>query len=308
MSRIEPNDVGNDFLKYRAVVEFGNSILQDACAPKMPWWSLSKTVIAAAALALVQRKRLTLDDSVLGESYTLRQLLQHTSGLPDYGGLPAYHHAVAEGITPWSRWEVLDRVESKMLRSAPGQRFAYSNIGYLIVRILIEEATGLNLADALYQLVFAPIGLDEVRLAIQPDDLEGSPFASARGYHPGWVYHGLVLGTPAEAALFLSRLLDGDLLDAAMVNSMRDRFPIAESLNDGRPWNSAGYGMGLMMDIRSAAGPCYGHTGEGPGSTTATYWFEKLPGRRTVAVFAGTPEPRRVEAEVLQIARSGQLA
>jgi len=308
MSRIETNAVGTDFVKYRAVVEFGNTIYQDACASAMPWWSLSKTVIAAAALALVQRERLTLDDPVVGESYTLRQLLQHTSGLPDYGGLPAYHHAVAEGITPWSRRELLDRVESKLPRSTPGQRFAYSNIGYLIVRILIEENTGLDIAEALHQLVFAPIGLDDIRVAMQPDDLEGNPFASAKGYHPGWVYHGLVLGTPAKAALFLSRLLGGDLLDAGMIDSMRGRFPIAESPEDGRPWNSAGYGMGLMMDIRSAAGPCYGHTGEGPGSTIATYWFETLPGRRTVAVFARTSDPGRVEREVLQIARSGHLS
>jgi CubicO group peptidase (beta-lactamase class C family) len=101
----------------------------------------------------------------VGESYTLRQLRQHTSSLPDYGGLPAYHHAVAEGITPWSRRELLDRVNSKLLRSMPGQRFAYSNIGHLIVRTLIEETTGLDLADALHQLVFAPIGLDEIQVA-----------------------------------------------------------------------------------------------------------------------------------------------
>lgn len=308
MSSIETNYDGTSFVKYRAVVEFGNTIFQDGGAPTMPWWSLSKTVIAAAALALVKRGRLTLDDPVVGESYTLRQLLQHTSGLPDYGELPAYHQAVAEGITPWSRRELLDRVNSKLLRSTPGQRFAYSNVGYLIVRILIEETTGLDLADALHQLVFAPIGLDEIQVATQPSDLERNPFASAKGYHPGWVYHGLVVGTPAEAALFLSRLLGGDLLDAAMVNSMRSRFPIAERPRDGRPWSSAGYGLGLMMDVRSEAGPSYGHTGEGPGSTTATYWFETLPGRRTIAVFAGTSDPGRVEREVLQIARAGQLS
>jgi hypothetical protein len=82
-SSIETNDAGTSFAKYRAVVEFGNTIFQDGDAPTMPWWSLSKTVIAAAALALVKRGRLTLDDPVVGESYTLRQLLQHTSGLPD---------------------------------------------------------------------------------------------------------------------------------------------------------------------------------------------------------------------------------
>ena len=307
MCRIDASNDGRHFIAYQAVVERGSIIHEDACATPLPWWSLSKTVIAAAALALVQKARLALDGPLAGQSYTLRHLLQHTSGLPDYGGLPAYHQGVAATGNPWSRRELLASVDAELLLSTPGQRFAYSNVGYLMVRILIEQTTGLEFADALHDLVFAPLSLDDIKMAMQPRDLENGPFALPRGYHPGWVYHGLVVGTPAQAALFLSRLLEGNLLDAAMITVMRNRFPISECGIEGRPWNSAGYGLGLMMDIRSPAGPCYGHTGEGPGSTTATYWFEALPGSRTVAVFAGTSSAGRVEREVLAVAQSDQL-
>jgi D-alanyl-D-alanine carboxypeptidase len=68
----------------------------------VPWWSFSKTVLAAAALVLVDRRRLDLDAPIGGAPYTLRHLLQHTSGLPDYGPDPDYHRAVAAGESPWT--------------------------------------------------------------------------------------------------------------------------------------------------------------------------------------------------------------
>jgi D-alanyl-D-alanine carboxypeptidase len=293
---------------YRAMVERGEIIWQDANATRMPWWSLSKTAIAAAALALVQRGRLTLDEALSGQSFTLRHLLQHTSGLPDYGGLAEYHQAVAARLAPWSRQELFDRVESQRLRSIPGEQFAYSNVGYLIVRSAIEDATGLGLGDALDELVFRPLNLENMRVASLPADLSDSPLAIPKGYHPGWVFHGLVLGTPAQAALFLSRLLGGNFLDAALLKSMRERFTISEGALPNRPWNSAGYGMGLMIDVRSPFGPSYGHTGAGPGSTTATYWFEALPGKRTVSVFAGIDDQGIVEREVLALAKRDQFS
>jgi CubicO group peptidase (beta-lactamase class C family) len=220
---------------YRAVVERDEIIWQDANATRMPWWSLSKAAIAAAALALVQRGRLILDEVLPGQSYTLRHLLQHTSGLPDYGGLAEYHQAVAAGVAPWSRQELFNRVESQRLRSIPGERFAYSNVGYLIVRSVIEDATGFGLGDALDELAFRPLGLKDVRVASVPADLRGSPLAIPEGYHPGWVFHGLVLGTPAQAALFLSRLLSGNLLDAVLLKFMRERFAISEGATPDRP-------------------------------------------------------------------------
>jgi CubicO group peptidase (beta-lactamase class C family) len=278
---------------YRATVERGKIAWQDAAAPPSPWWSLSKTAIAAAALVLVQRGRLALDELLFGHEFTLRQLLHHTAGVPDYGALAEYHQAVASGLPPWSRTELLARVDAQRLRSKPGTRFVYSNVGYTVVRGLIEGATGSHLGDALDDLVFRPLGLEDVRVASVPSDLGMRPWGSLEGYHPGWVFHGLLVSTPAQAALFLDRLLGGELLGDLLLESMREPVMIS---------NTAAYGLGLMIDLGSPLGACFGHTGQGPGSTTATYRFEAPDGARTVSVFAAMDDRGTVEREALALA------
>lgn len=287
---------------FRAIVERGQIVWQDAEAPPAPWWSLSKTAIAAAALVLVQRKRLELDIPLARQNYTLRQLLQHTAGLPDYGGMVEYHKSVASGFAPWSDQELFDRVAAKKLGSMPGERFAYSNVGYLIVRRMIEEATGLALGRALDDLVFRPLELKDVRVANIPEDLTGPTRASPVGFHPGWVFHGLVVGSAAHAALFLGRLFEGELLNASMLANMRQPVVISETAIPNRPWNSAGYGLGLMIDLHSPLGPCYGHTGSGPCSTTATYWFGAMPRSPAVSAFAGVEDQGMVERAAFVLA------
>ena len=127
-------------------------------SPPVPRWSFTKTILAAAALALVGQKRLSLDEPIDGKPYSLRHLLQHTSGLPDYGGLPEYHAAVAAGQMPWSGEELLSRVKSRQLLFSPGTSWAYSNVGYLMVRQILERAFDGDVHHAIRTLVFTPAG------------------------------------------------------------------------------------------------------------------------------------------------------
>lgn len=286
----------------RAVVQNGQLLEQDTPTRPLPWWSLSKTTLATAALVLVQQDKLELDRLLAPAPYTLRQLLNHTAGLPDYGRLAAYHAAVAAHQTPWPAEELLERTEAQRLRSAPGERFAYSNVGYLLVRQLIEQTTGLASQQALEQLVFRPLGVEGLKVAETTEALRDCHDAVTPNYHPGWVFHGLILGTPAQAALFLDRVLGGDLLTPALLQSMRSGVPIAFMDNPERPWRSADYGLGLMIDPLYAAGPCYGHTGAGPGSSTATYRCETPHEARTASVFAGGADQGVVEREALRLA------
>src|SRR5688572_12303948 len=103
----------------------------------VPWWSFTKTVIAAAALMLVRDGYLSLDREIEKRGYTLRQLLQHTAGLTDYGALIAYHEAVLRNDEPWPATVMLQKAEAGRFRYEPGKSWGYSNIGYLAVRRLI---------------------------------------------------------------------------------------------------------------------------------------------------------------------------
>ncbi len=180
-----------------AIIEAGVLTEAHGIDQPVPWWSFTKTILASAALVLVRDGRLTLDCPVRDRPFTLRQLLQHQSGLVDYGGLAAYHEAVARGDEPWPVSELLRRTDARRLRYEPGQGWGYSNIGYLMVRELIEETAGEDSA-AISRLVLRPLDINGARIARTPADLAGVAMGSASSYHPGWVYHGLVVGPLRE--------------------------------------------------------------------------------------------------------------
>jgi len=234
----------------------------------VPWWSFTKTVLSATSLTLVRDGLVGLDDTMPEGPFTLRHLLRHEAGLADYGELPGYHAAVARGETPWPVDEMLQRLDAARLRHEPGTGWRYSNVGYLYVARLIERVTGLALEEALMQRALAPLGVAGVRVAKTKADVPGPGVAPA--YDPGWVYHGLLVGPLSDAALFLDRLLAGHLLPEALLREMQTARPLGGAI-PGRPWTSAGYGLGLMQGTVDAGLTVAGHTGVGPGSVVAVY-------------------------------------
>ncbi len=276
-----------------AIVESGRIVASDGDDLVVPWWSFTKTLIAAAALALVRDGRLQLDDTVRGRRFTLRQLLQHRAGVPNYGGLASYHRDVAADREPWPVTELLRAVDADTLRFAPGEGWDYSNVGSLLARHAIEAACGSDLDQALKRLVFAPLGVEGPRVALTRADLAEVTMGDVASYHPGWVYHGLAVGRVSDAALVLDRLLTGDLLPAPLKIAMCEAHPLGGPIQ-GRPWQTAGYGLGLMIGAGRAQQHVLGHTGGGPGSVIAVY---HCPARgRTIAAFAPGEDENAVES------------
>jgi CubicO group peptidase (beta-lactamase class C family) len=235
----------------------------------VPWWSFTKTVLAIAALRLVEDGMLCLDTPIAGESFNLRQLLRHEAGLADYGLIAQYQGDVAAGRTPWSVEQLLDRVDVRSARGTPGQGWRYSNVGYLYVGRQIAQAMGLGLADALRTCVFQPAGLTTARLARLPPDLADVNMGDATGYHPGWVYHGLVTGSALDAARLLAALVHGSLLQADTLAQMCESRALPEHRSALHP--DPAYGLGLMLHSRDAQLHPLGHSGAGPGSQIAVY-------------------------------------
>ncbi len=283
-----------------AVVEEGSVVSGCDMGRPVPWWSFTKTVLAAAALTLVRDGSLGLDETLPEKPYTLRHLLQHRSGLANYGGLAAYHEAVARGEDPWPVPILLERTHAERLRYPPGEGWDYSNIGYLFVRQIIQEATGEPLNAALRRLVLTPLGVRTARIASALADLDGTPMGDATGYHPGWVYHGLVVGPIEEAALLLDRLLNGGVLPDDLLAHMRSVHALPGPIPD-RQWVLPGYGLGLMSGEVASGLVVEGHTGGGPGSTIAVYRTSSGPIPRTVAYFATSDERKEAEDEVFRL-------
>jgi CubicO group peptidase (beta-lactamase class C family) len=265
------------------VVRNGAIVAEQGGGTLVPWWSVTKTVIAAAALVLVNEGRLHLDRLLPGQPFTLRQLLQHRAGLCDYGELPEYHAAVVRGDAPWSPDDMLLRSDAARLRYPPGEGWGYSNIGYFLAVRAMEAASGQSLESVLQSRVLHPLEIDQVRVAREVADMAGAAMGKAEGYDPGRVYHGLLVGPLRQAPLLLDRLLTGGLLPAALRDELLTGHPV-EGDQGERPWSRPAYGLGVMMDRGRPDHPV-GHTGGGPGSAIAVYRTEANGTGTSIAAF-----------------------
>jgi CubicO group peptidase (beta-lactamase class C family) len=276
-----------------AVAENGRIVVARGVDVAIPWWSFTKTVLPAAALVLVRDGCLALDAPMPGRPFTLRQLLQHRAGIADYGGLTAYHAAVDRGDDAWPLPALLQATQAERLRSPPGQAFAYSNIGYVLVRQAIERVTSVDLGTALRRLVLDPLGISDACLVTART---ATPVPGIRPrYDAGWVYHGLLVGPLRSAVLLLHRLLRGDLLPAPLLAQMVDGQDVGDAAPD-RPWSRPAYGLGLMCG-ETRMGRVAGHTGGGPDSVIAIY-----NGARTAGTFAVRGDVGGIEKAAIEAA------
>ncbi|MGB3201320.1 MAG: serine hydrolase domain-containing protein [Nodosilinea sp.] len=279
-------------------------------------YSITKTLIAAAILHQVNTGQLDLEAPIqqywpefpIATPITLRQILSHTSGLPDYGGLAAYHEAVkvSPGF-PWSKQDYWDVAHTHGLRFAPGTGWAYSNIGYLALKNLLERTTGRSLQKSLDALFFRPLELVHTSVATTLDDaadltpgytqaLGGDEMLNmTQRYHPGWVSHGVVISTASELAAMIDALFSGQILELSLVNAMAQ--PI-HSLGPHSPLQNVACGLGLFIDTASPYGSVMGHSGGGPGYSTAAFHFAMLAGSPTTIVAATNQDGDNVGVDI----------
>ena len=204
----------------------------------------------------------------------------------------------------WSVDELLTRRNARRLLSPPGEQWAYSNIGYLFLRQLIERTTGANLDTALRQLIFLPLHITHTRLAMTASDMEQTLWGNPTSYDPRWVFHGLLIGPPTDAVCFLDGLLAGKVISATTLAVMQEE-RIFGGAAPGRPWAQTGYGLELMIGKMNGAGRVVGHSGTNRDSISALYAFLDVPGRPIVAVFAQGTDAGIAEHEAVRLALAG---
>jgi D-alanyl-D-alanine carboxypeptidase len=254
-------------------------------AARYPIYSVTKTAVAAAVLLLAREGAIELD--------SVRRLLDHTSGVRDYGSLPEYHEAVR--TRPGSAWdddEFLARTTAAGAQFEPGKGWAYSNTGYLLLRRLLDEHGGLA--------AFLPrLGLGSATVAERADDLGAAvPAPSAllfdgvddvrSVYDPRWVGHRTLVAR-AEDLLGFWRDLPAEMLDP------RTFVPIgADAPGFVRP----SYGLGLMADPEHPLGTVVGHGGGGPGYAAGVF---ALPRADAVAIVLAADERYPAQKAALEL-------
>ncbi|RRS04522.1 class A beta-lactamase-related serine hydrolase [Aquabacterium soli] len=257
-------------------------------------YSITKTFIACLLLQLAEAGQLDLDAPVkplwqgpplpgsFSDAVTTRRLLNHTAGLPDYGGLKAYHAQVREHPgQPWTAGEFIEATLIQPWSVPEPARFAYSNPGYMLLRHLLETVGGEPWTQQLTKRVCQPLGLIHTTVASDTADLlplapglsrviaDGDGWLDVRGrYHPGWVSHGVIASTASDVTAFLHGLFSGRLLQPGSLAAMLDAVPVGAA---GGRWRQPRYGLGLMVDPAMEPGPVRGHNGGGPGYSASAF-------------------------------------
>ncbi len=272
-------------------------------------YSITKIFIASLVLMLRDEGRLSLDDRMArwlpglaeAERISLRRLLDHTAGVPDYGGLSAYHEDLrASPTSPWSFERYVAETLEKGLSFEPGNGWAYSNPGYLLLRTVAERAAGRRLAELIAERITRPLGLARTFVPESIEDLASlapamsqalSPDGTSRDvrsvYHPGWVSHGVVASTPSEIVRFFDALARGRLISPASVQEMTVAVPVPAAAG---PWGRPGYGLGIMVDAASRWRLVWGHNGSGPGYSTSALHAPSL-GQASVCAMCAFEDP-----------------
>lgn len=276
---------------------------------RFPVGSITKTFVATVVLQLVGEGRLRLDEPVgrtlpgllaNGTSITLRQLLNHTSGLFNYTEDPALEAGVEQNRV-WDPRELVAMAEAHPSSFPAGSAWAYSNTNYIVAGLLVEAVTHRRLATELRRRIFEPLDLEatsfpgrtgEVRGGtahgyLPPELLptpDGTPF-DVTGFNLSYAWSaGAIVSNAADLSRFYRVLLGGRLLAPRLLREMKTTVP-------ADPTNPDGYRYGLgMARIQGPCGVIWGHSGAVFGYSDDAYWNEQT-GRTVVLAVTMYPIP-----------------
>jgi D-alanyl-D-alanine carboxypeptidase len=283
----------------------GYSSGEDSIKPEMVFGlgSVTKIYFATIVMQLVEKGRLSLDSSIkqwlpddmpfIDNSITIRQLLNHTSGLYRYQGSPKWFREVIDTNTNkiWSPKEIVDSFAEKPICN-PGICWGESPFDYILLGMIVEKITGKKAADVLTDFIISPLGLKNTSL--YPDETdqsgkfahfwwdvdhsgkltdvfpEGSKVPLAAMFSSAWT-SGAIISTAEDLAIFTKALFENRVLSKISLKQMVTPIQIG---------NSPEYGFSVVVDTIDKK-KVYWHTG---GIGYASVFFYVPDDRLTIAV------------------------
>lgn len=247
--------------------------------------SITKTFTATVLLALRAEGKVSLDAPVStyvkgvprGDVMTVRQLLNHTSGLVDYTQCEEFWSAVeADPAHVWKPEDLIALAATKKPYFEPGKGWQYSNSDYIVAGMVVEAASGQTAAEAMRARILAPYGLTHTYL----DGYEEAVPGLVRGYEtngtdfldvtwsedPSWAWTaGGLVSTTDDLTKFYAELLGGNVLAPAELQEMKNLV--------NTTWaNIPEYGLGLA-ERKFGSRLALGHEGGVWGFVSASYLF-----------------------------------
>jgi D-alanyl-D-alanine carboxypeptidase len=268
--------------------------------------SIAKPFVAAVVLQFVEEGKLKLDDTMPellpadvsarfknADRITLRMLLDHTSGIPEWLSDAVIGQIAADPVKVWNVHEFLDLASAQPPAFAPGAGWAYSNTDYNLLGLVIERATGLPWREAVTRRVIEPLGLASTMLP-EPGDV-AMPGAFMHGYGmiggtvmdltfidpsmAGAAGGGALVTTVSDLATFLTAVRTGELFKDPRTFAMMSDFVPAEG-EGGR----TGYGLGLERYELPGGIEMIGHSGGTAGYRSGMFFFPALDVTMTFAM------------------------
>lgn len=242
--------------------------------------SMNKMFTAVAIAQLVEQGKLSYDDLIgkylgadwilpeVGEKVKISHLLSHTSGIAEF--LDDEFYKFTEPGTHWTLEDRKPIVKEKSLTFEPGTRWAYCNIGFILLAAIIEKVTGRDISDYLKEHIFDPTGMDNTFDSYRKKALSNVALGYDKVQEEGkafWRKTGLFSnndGTPSgggystvDDLLNFSEALRSDMLISSESKELLMSTKASSSSMD--------YGYGFIVDSSRKFGRVIGHGGAAPG-------------------------------------------
>jgi CubicO group peptidase (beta-lactamase class C family) len=278
--------------------------------------SVGKQFTATAVMMLVEEGKLGLDDNiakfipeapVTWNDVTVRSLLTHTSGIADYGG---EEDTMGKGVINFRKdytEEELVQAFAKMPKDFPaGEKWSYSNSGYVLLGVIIHRVTGEFYGDFLQERIFKPLGMTSTRIISEADIVpqRSSGYRLIKGELMNQEWVSPTLNTTADGALY-TNVLDLAKWDSALYTTkLFKRSSLDAMWTPAKLTSGKTYPYGFGWDLASKQGHrAVSHDGAWQGFTMSMSRY--LDERLTVIVMTNldsdNSKPEEIADELVRI-------
>lgn len=268
--------------------------------------STVKMFTATTVLKLAEEGKLNLDDKIStylqgdvinkienADEATVRQLLQHSSGIYNYiQNLKFQTASLNDFIREWKPNDLLNYAYNQKAYFQPDEDVRYSNTGYIMLGMLIEKIEGKPFYEVFEEKLFIPLGLTMTKFAAE----DPIPYGIVRGYidmysnlqviestyFSGWDYYtadGGLISNPYDMSVFFRALMNGQIINS---NSLSAMLTWKTEINPDPAFFPISYGLGIFK-IETDKGIAYMHSGDAVGYYANMLYF---PSDNTTIVYA----------------------